>query len=70
MTGPTRGEALATLRRLAAPLQTDDVEASASRLLERISLRDDAEELRAALVETGARAFVHPPIMILKDGAE
>ncbi len=66
----TRGEALATLRRLAAPLPAGDVEASASRLLEKVSQLDDAAELRAALVEVGARVLVHPLAAMLDGVAE
>ena len=51
-------EALATLQQLSAGVDQADAEASARRLLERIAARDDAAELRAALVELGARALV------------
>jgi hypothetical protein len=60
VSGPTRSEALATVRRLAASLDASDPDAASARLLERISQRDDAAELRAALVELGALALVHP----------
>jgi hypothetical protein len=54
----TGAEALAVLRQLAAGVDQGEAEAGARRLLERIAARDDAAELRAALVELGARALV------------
>lgn len=58
--GHARAEALEELRRLLAGIPADEPEAAAARLLERIAARDDAEELRAALVEMGALLVVHP----------
>lgn len=49
----TRLEALDQLRKLAHGLRPDL--AGSARLLERIAAHEDAEELRAALVECGAR---------------
>jgi len=54
----THGEAQAVLRGLAAALAEPGPDEAARRLLERISGREDAEELRAALVERGALALV------------
>jgi hypothetical protein len=48
----TRSEALAAVRRLASGLAAD--QAGILRLLERVSLDEDAEALRDALVELGA----------------
>ena len=54
----TRDEALAELRKMVASLYRSDFEAAAVRLLERISCRADALELRSALVEEGARSML------------
>jgi hypothetical protein len=51
-----RALALACARRLCHGLETTDV--SAHRLLERISSDADAEALRAALVDLGARQLL------------
>lgn len=48
----TRGEALATVYRLAAGLGPDL--AACGRLLERVAAHDEGEALRAALIELGA----------------
>ena len=53
-------EALVELRRMAAAIDQADLEAAASRLLERVSMREDSLELRAALAELGARVLVAP----------
>ncbi len=55
----TRDGAVEVLRRLAVGLGPDL--AGCARLLERISETDDAEALRDALVETGARALLAGP---------
>lgn len=60
MNSPTKAEAIEDLRRVAATIAERDPEAAAERLLERISARDDATELRAALTGLGARAIVAP----------
>jgi len=52
----TRGEALAVLRRLSAGLHPD-LE-GVRRLLERASVHAEAEVLRDALTEEGARALL------------
>jgi len=52
----TRPEALTTLQRLAAGLSPDL--AGQARLLERVSNEADAEALRDALVELGARLLL------------
>jgi hypothetical protein len=52
----TRTEAIAIVRRLAAGLDASD--SSVRKLLERISVHDDAEALRDALVEAGAQAVL------------
>ena len=52
----TRAEAVAIVRRLAAGL--DPTDTGVRRLLERISVRDDAEALRDALTEAGAAAVL------------
>ena len=52
----TRTAALEALHRLAAGLPQDD--AGVRRLLERASVLDDAEALRDALVELGAKALL------------
>jgi len=55
----TRSESLVELRRMIASLdKSSDTEAALARLLERVSLRVDSPELRAALVEEGARALL------------
>jgi len=59
----TPAEALAQLERLAALVVEDDPEAGASRLLERVAAREDAAELRDALVLRGARAVIDPLII-------
>jgi len=56
----SRAEVLAALRKIAASIDIEDTEAAAARLLERISTRADALELRAALAELGARVLVNP----------
>ena len=61
----TRERAIAELRRLAGGLQAD--QAGAARFMERISERDDAEDLRAALVEEGARAVLEQSIVARGD---
>jgi hypothetical protein len=53
----TRQEGRTLLVKLAAGLAVDD--AGVRRLLERIAERDQCEELRALLVEAGARAFLN-----------
>jgi hypothetical protein len=50
----TQGEALVMVRALAAGLESTD--AGSIRLLERISVHPEAEALRSALMEAGARA--------------
>lgn len=52
----TRPEALATLRRLALGLPLDV--SGIGRLLERIARHDEAEALRDALVELGAKSYL------------
>jgi hypothetical protein len=52
----TQPEARAQLRRLAVGLATDL--AGCSRLLERVAASEDAEALRDALIEEGARALL------------
>ena len=52
----TRPEALALLRRLAVGLVPD--QAGCARLLERVAASEDAEALRDALTEEGARAVL------------
>lgn len=54
--GPTP----AMIRKLAVGVDEAWSEAAAARLLERVAGRDDAAELRAALVELGALVVVHP----------
>jgi hypothetical protein len=54
----TRAEALIALRTMIASLDRSDPEVAMARLLERISLRVDSLELRAALVEEGAKALL------------
>jgi hypothetical protein len=55
----TRARALEELRVMISSLDKTDTEAAAvARLLERISLRVDSLELRAALAEEGARAML------------
>lgn len=65
----TRLDAEAVLDEIAAglapptrrvPLDAVADPASAETLLQLVAQRDDAEQLRAALVLVGARAFVHP----------
>lgn len=56
----TRPEAQATLRAIAASIAEPDAPAAASRLLERLSTRDDADQLRALLLEAGALAVLAP----------
>lgn len=53
-----RDEALATLHRVALHVVEHSQTAAVERLLERLSVRDDAEELRAALVLAGAAAVL------------
>jgi len=52
----TRQEALVALRRLAVGLAPDL--AGVARLLERVSVHDEAEALRAVLTERGAEALL------------
>jgi hypothetical protein len=47
---------------LAAGIDEPDAGAAVRRLLERVSTRADALELRAALVELGARAVVEAAV--------
>ena len=54
----TRDEALAALRRPAATIHEPTADQAVARLLERISGHADAEALRDALVELGARALL------------
>ena len=54
----TRVEALSELRVMVASIDITDMPAAAARLLERISQRVDALELRACLVELGAAALL------------
>jgi hypothetical protein len=54
----TRDEAILELRTMIASLDRTDFEAATARLLERVSLRVDSLELRAALTEEGARALL------------
>jgi hypothetical protein len=55
----TRQEALATVRRLAIGLPAEGgVDSAVARLMERISSTEDAELLRDALTEAGARALL------------
>jgi hypothetical protein len=56
----TRARALEELRLMIGSLDKTDTEAAVARLLERISLRVDSLELRAALIEEGARAMLVP----------
>lgn len=51
-----RAEAEAALRRIAARIAEPDRGAAAARLLERVAASDDGGELRAVLLELGARA--------------
>lgn len=54
----TRAVAAERLRRVAAAITETSEPEAISRLLERLAARDDAEELRAALVLAGARALL------------
>lgn len=54
----TRDEAVVALRVMVGSLDKGDFDAAVARLLERISLRADSLELRAALVEEGARSLL------------
>lgn len=54
----TRPEALDAVRRLAHWLPPGDVEATVARLMERVASTEDAELLRDALTEMGARALL------------
>ena len=54
----TRDHALDALRTMIGSLDRTDLEAAKARLLERVSLRVDSLELRAALVELGAAALL------------
>lgn len=54
----TRDEAVSTLRSIAATVDESDQGAAVERLLERVSLREEAAELRAGLVELGAKALL------------
>jgi hypothetical protein len=54
----TREEAVIALRTMIVSLDKSDFEAAAAKLLERVSCRADSLELRAALVELGAAAFL------------
>jgi hypothetical protein len=51
----TREQAATEIRALVAGLDEHDETLAVERLLEAISVRDDAAELRAALVEMGGR---------------
>lgn len=51
-------EAKATLRRIAAMMPALDEPALIEKFLERVSLADEPEMLRAALVESGARTIL------------
>jgi hypothetical protein len=55
-----RAVLLAQLRVLAAGITEREPVAAADRLMELIAVRDDAEDLRAALVAHGALALAHP----------
>lgn len=54
----TREEFLDELRTMITSLDRSDFDGAVGRLLERISCRADALELRSALVEEGARAML------------
>jgi hypothetical protein len=54
----TRARALEELRVMVGSLDKTDPEVAVARLLQRISLRVDSLELRAALAEEGARALL------------
>lgn len=54
----TREEAIAAARVAAATVFETDVDQAAARLMERLSVREDASELRDALAELGARAIL------------
>jgi hypothetical protein len=58
----TRDEAMVELHRMITTIDTSDTEAAAARLLERVSCRADSLELRAALVEAGARALLRAAV--------
>jgi hypothetical protein len=62
----TRDQALTTAQRLGADLAPD--QAGVSRLLERIAQRDDAEMVRAALIERGAAAVLAVPVPMVAGG--
>lgn len=56
----TRDQALKAVQRLAIGLPAEaDVDATVARLMERISATEDAELLRDALAEAGARALLN-----------
>jgi hypothetical protein len=52
----TRDEAAVALRDLVRAVGDRDETAAAARLLERVAVREDAQELRSALCEMGARS--------------
>ena len=54
----TAAQARLALRHLAVGVAERDRGAAVARLLERLATRDDAEELRAALVVAGAAAVL------------
>ena len=54
----TRAEAVAALQAIAATLDEAAAGAAALRLLEKVAGHEDADVLRALLVEYGARALV------------
>jgi hypothetical protein len=54
----THGEARDRLHRVASAVCELSAPAAVDRLLERLSTRDDGEELRAALVFVGARTVL------------
>jgi hypothetical protein len=54
----TRDEAARCLREIAVAVNEPDESAAVARYLELVAVRDDAIELRGALVEMGARAVM------------
>ena len=56
----TAADAHARLEAMVSSLPDGTIEERADKLLERVSLRVDAELLRAALVSAGARVYAGP----------
>jgi hypothetical protein len=58
----TRDAAVAALRVMVSSLDKSDFDVAVARLLERVSLRADSLELRAALTEQAAQAMLREAI--------